>query len=69
MANFEIYKDVDNDFRWRFYANNGRILAESGEGYNNQANCRHSIVVVKQEMASAAINPAIEPQASAPPPG
>jgi uncharacterized protein len=44
MAEFEIYKDERLDFRWRFKANNGRILAESAEGYNNPASCEHAIL-------------------------
>jgi hypothetical protein len=34
MAEFEIYKDARLEFRRRFKANNGKILAESPEGYN-----------------------------------
>jgi uncharacterized protein YegP (UPF0339 family) len=37
MAQFEIYKDERLEFRWRLKANNGKILAESAEGYNNPA--------------------------------
>ena len=56
MAEFEIYKDERREFRWRFKANNGLILAESAEGYNNPANCEHAIVMVKQQLANARIN-------------
>ena len=56
MAKFEIYKDAQGDFRWRFQANNGKILAESGEGYNNRPNCEHSIILIKQEAANAQVN-------------
>jgi uncharacterized protein YegP (UPF0339 family) len=47
MAEFEIYKDERLEFRWRLKANNGKILAESAEGYNNRANCEHAIILVK----------------------
>src|SRR5262249_23176662 len=33
MAAFEIYKDKSGQFRWRLKANNGKIIADSGEGY------------------------------------
>jgi uncharacterized protein len=56
MARFEIYKDEGLEFRWRFKANNGEILAESAEGYNNPANCEHAIILIKQQIASAQIN-------------
>ena len=55
MAEFEIYKDAKLEFRWRFKANNGRILAESAEGYNNPANCEHAILLIKQQIANARI--------------
>lgn len=61
MAKFEIYKDAQGDFRWRFQANNGRILAASGEGYNNRANCEHSIILVKQQVANASIADQVAP--------
>ena len=32
MTEFEIYKDERLEFRWRFKASNGKILAESAEG-------------------------------------
>jgi uncharacterized protein YegP (UPF0339 family) len=61
MAQFEIYKDERLEFRWRFKANNGEILAESAEGYNNQANCEHAIILVKQQVANARINNDLSP--------
>jgi len=56
MAKFEIYKDATREFRWRFQANNGQILAESNEGYNNRANCLHGIILIKQEAVRATIS-------------
>jgi uncharacterized protein YegP (UPF0339 family) len=44
-------------------------MAESGEGYNNQANCQHSIIVVKQEIANATIRQEIEVGSATPTPG
>lgn len=32
----EIYLDSNNDFRWRARSNNGKIVADSGEGYANK---------------------------------
>jgi len=61
MAEFEIYKDARLEFRWRFKANNGKILAESAEGYNNPANCEHAIILVKQQVANARINSDFKP--------
>lgn len=37
----EFYRDKDDDWRWRLRAN-GRIVAESGEGYSSKGNCRRA---------------------------
>jgi uncharacterized protein len=55
MAKFEIYEDAQASFHWRFRANNGEVLAESVEVYHNRANCEHSILLLKQQSASAAV--------------
>jgi uncharacterized protein YegP (UPF0339 family) len=31
----EIYEDASGDHRWRAKSNNGRIIADSGEGYQS----------------------------------
>ena len=61
MAEFEIYKDERLEFRWRFKSNNGKILAESAEGYNNPSNCEHAIILVKQQVSNARINNDFKP--------
>lgn len=33
-----IYKDRKGEWRWRFVAPNGRIVADSGEGYKRKGN-------------------------------
>jgi uncharacterized protein len=48
MAEFEIYKDAELEFCWRFKANNGKVLTESADWYNNLANCEHPIILIKQ---------------------
>ena len=53
MANFEIYQDLQGDFRWRFQANNGKTLAVSDEGFHNRLNCEHSIILLKQQSPKA----------------
>ena len=53
MANFEIYQDLQSDYRWRFQANNGKILAVSEEGFHNRLNCEHSIILLKQQSPKA----------------
>jgi hypothetical protein len=36
-AKLEIYRDARREWRWRLKASNGRILADSGEGYRRKA--------------------------------
>jgi len=55
MSKFEIYQDAGGDFHWRFQANNGKIIAVSGEGYMNRSNCEHAIILVKREAAQATL--------------
>jgi len=49
---FLIYKDNKGEFRWRYQAANHRTIADSGEGYNNLADCEHGIELVKQSRNS-----------------
>jgi len=40
---FEIYKDKQGDYRWRLVAANGRITAESGEGYSGLSHVNRAV--------------------------
>lgn len=44
---YTIYKDAASEWRWRFTASNGRIIAVSSESYHNKQDCLHSIDLVK----------------------
>lgn len=43
----QVYLDALNQWRWRAIAVNGRILADSGEGYYNRADCEHAIQLIR----------------------
>lgn len=47
-----VYKDRTGYWRWRYVADNGRIIADSGEGYVNEADCLHGIAIMKASAAS-----------------
>jgi hypothetical protein len=49
VARFVLYKDTASQYRWRFSANNGRIVADSAEGYYNKADAQNGINIVKSE--------------------
>lgn len=52
---FEVYEDKAEEWRWRFRASNGKIIADSGEGYKNKQDCLHGIDLVKREAPTAKI--------------
>ena len=40
---FIIYRDKQNLYRWHLKASNGRIIAESGEGYKRKDRCEQAM--------------------------
>lgn len=44
---FLIYKDEIGEYRWRLQASNTKVIADSGEGYINKADCEHGIKLVQ----------------------
>jgi len=45
---FEIYRDAAGEWRWRLKAANHEVMADSGEGYQNLADCRVAVTKVKR---------------------
>lgn len=43
----EIYRDRGSMWRWRLVAANGRILADSAEGYANKSNAKRAVKRVR----------------------
>lgn len=41
------YRDAAGEWRWRLKASNGRIIADSGEGYSTERECIADIERVK----------------------
>ncbi|WP_082938582.1 DUF1508 domain-containing protein [Mitsuaria sp. 7] len=44
---FHVYRDNLSQWRWYLLAGNNRKIADSGEGYNNKADCLSAINLVK----------------------
>jgi uncharacterized protein YegP (UPF0339 family) len=40
---FEVFQDRTKEFRWHLKAANNKIVAGSGEGYKNKADCKSAI--------------------------
>jgi uncharacterized protein YegP (UPF0339 family) len=43
---FQIYLDSNSEYRWRLRAQNGKVVADSGEGYKKKASCKKAITKV-----------------------
>lgn len=54
-ARFVIYLDRTQEYRWRFRAVNGEIMADSGEGYATKWSCQQAIKTVKAEVPDAEV--------------
>ncbi|WP_080351531.1 YegP family protein [Haemophilus influenzae] len=52
---FETYVDSRIEWRWRLKADNGKIIADSGEGYKNYTDCLHAIDLVKSTNQSTQV--------------
>ncbi|MDX2057293.1 MAG: DUF1508 domain-containing protein [Gemmatimonadales bacterium] len=50
---FELYRTRNGDFRWRLKSANGRILAQSSEGYQSRAGCLTAIERIRTGAATA----------------
>lgn len=44
---FEVYKDAKGEHRWALVANNGRVIADSAEGYKRRRDALDSIDLVR----------------------
>lgn len=52
---FEVYTDKSGEWRWRLVARNGRIIADSGEGYSSRSGARDAIGSVQRDGSRADI--------------
>lgn len=47
LPSYLMYKDAAKEWRWKYEAKNGRIIAVSSESYHNKADCRHSVDLIR----------------------
>ncbi len=47
MGTFQLYRDGKQEYRWRLRARNAKIIADSGEGYEQKASCEHGIALLR----------------------
>jgi uncharacterized protein YegP (UPF0339 family) len=53
---YVIYKDKGGFWRWQLQATNGKLIADSGEGYVNKADAQHGINLVKGSAAAPVVD-------------
>jgi uncharacterized protein YegP (UPF0339 family) len=56
-AAFEIYEDEGEEYRWRLRHRNGRIMADSGQGYASRSGVEEGINSVKRNAPNAEQSP------------
>lgn len=49
----EFYKDENKEWRWKVVASNGKIVADSAEGYKNKKDAQHGLRVAVQTLLVA----------------
>ena len=54
-THYQIYADRSGEWRWRLVAVNGKVIADSGEGYKNYTDCWDAIQLVAQTDAETPI--------------
>lgn len=52
---FELYQDRADEWRWRLVAENGNVIADSGEGYASKQGAERGIESVKRTVGKAGI--------------
>lgn len=52
---FEVFQDKAGEWRWSLKADNNKIVADSGEGYVNKADCLAGLELVKGGAIAAAV--------------
>lgn len=51
-AKVEFYPDARGEWRWRVRANNGKIVADSSEGYGNKDDAEKGYVLTMNSLGS-----------------
>jgi len=52
---FDLYKDKSGEYRWRMVSSNGRVVADSGEGYSSKDGARRAIENVQSDVSGASV--------------
>jgi uncharacterized protein YegP (UPF0339 family) len=55
-AKFELFRDSAGEYRWHLKAPNGKVIADSGEGYVSKVGAENGIAAVKADAPTAAVH-------------
>jgi len=44
---FKIYSDVPGEWRWQLKSGNGKIIADSAEGYQRKSHCAKMVDLIR----------------------
>lgn len=50
MTRFRVFQDAAGEWRWRLVAGNGRVIADSGEGYTRKEGAERAVARVKESV-------------------
>lgn len=67
MSGPAFYADAAGEHRWHVKAPNGRILADSGEGYTSEAGAREGLADLLDELGVTALLDLLGPQTTSSP--
>ncbi len=54
-SKFVVFKDAAGEWRWQLLASNGKIVADSGEGYKRKASAEKAVEKFKTAVLAAPI--------------
>ena len=57
---FELYRDAPGHWRWRLRAQNGNVVADSGEGYVRREDCEHGIALVRESGSAKIVDMTVQ---------
>lgn len=49
----DIYRDASGEWRWRLRATNGRVIADSGEGYRDRRGVMRAVEALRRAVPMA----------------
>lgn len=52
----EFYQDAENEWRWRVIAGNGKIVADSSEGYQRKSDCVTGAKIATTLLVNSGLN-------------